>query len=141
MGLTMRLPLRTLVAAAAAAAFLAAAPAARAQAPGIPAAPPASPKGPPGGVVELDSRGDGFIDFRISYDANGQIAEEDLDFNHKGRMDTFYYYKAGVLQRVEIDTKDTGKVDLWVYLVDGSYVQRYEQDTDGDGKPDKVRSF
>jgi hypothetical protein len=57
-------------------------------------------------------------------------------------MDTFYYYKDGLLQRVEIDTKGTGKIDLWVYLTaDGNSVQRYERDTTGSGKPDVVRVF
>ena len=36
-----------------------------------------------------------------------------------GKMDTFYYYKEGVLQRVEIDSKVNGKMDIWVYLMDG----------------------
>jgi hypothetical protein len=46
------------------------------------------------------------------------------------------------MSRVEIDTKGTGKIDLWVYLTDdGNSVQRYERDTTGSGKPDVVRTF
>jgi hypothetical protein len=46
------------------------------------------------------------------------------------------------MSRVEIDTKGSGKIDLWVYLTDdGNSVQRYERDTKGSGKPDVVRTF
>jgi hypothetical protein len=46
------------------------------------------------------------------------------------------------LQRVEIDSKGTGKIDIWVYLTaDGNSVQRYERDTTGSGKPDVARTF
>jgi hypothetical protein len=70
------------------------------------------------------------------------VDHEELDFNHDGKMDTFYYYKSGRLQRVEIDSKGNGKIDIWVYLMDdGESVQRYERDTTGSGKPDVVRAF
>jgi hypothetical protein len=106
-------------------------------------APPnlASPVGPPGSTVELDRDGDNVIDYRATYDDTGKVLREELDYNFDGKMDTFYYYKEGVLQRVEIDSKFCGKVDIWVYLLDGKYVQRYERDTTGDGKADFVRDF
>jgi hypothetical protein len=107
----------------------------------IPAPPPTAPQGTPNGVVELDRNGDGKVDYRVLYDSAGRVSEEQMDFKGNGIMDTFYYYKGGVLQRVEIDSKDSGKIDIWVYLLDGTYVQRYERDTDGDGKPDVVRNF
>ena len=106
-------------------------------------APPnlASPVGPPGSTAELDRDGDGVIDYRATYDERGKVLREELDYNSDGKMDTFYYYKEGVLQRVEIDSKFVGKVDIWVYLLDGKYVRRYERDTTGSGKPDFVRDF
>ena len=106
-------------------------------------APPnlASPVGQPGSTVELDRSGTGVVDYRATYDERGRILTEQLDYNDDGRMDTFYYYKEGVLQRVEIDSKFIGKVDIWVYLVDGRYVRRYERDTTGTGKADFVRDF
>jgi hypothetical protein len=107
----------------------------------MPAASRAEPRGVPNSIVESDSTGSGVIDYRVYYDQRGKVAQEEMDYNHRGRMDTFYYYKDGVLQRVEIDSKGTGKIDIWVYLVDGSYVQRYERDTTGSGKPDLVRNF
>ena len=112
-----------------------------AQSRAVPQAPPAPPAGTPGTTVELDRDGDGVVDYRVTYDRSGSVAEEDMDFNNDGKMDTFYYYTRGVLQRVEIDSNNDGKVDIWVTILDGTYVQRYEQDTDFDGKPDRVRDF
>ncbi len=107
----------------------------------IPAAPPQPPQGPPSGVVE-DHSASGDVDYRVFYDHLGKVEHEELASKHDGKLDTFYYYKDGVLQRVEIDTKGTGRIDLWVYLMpDGNHVQRYERDTTGSGKPDVVRVF
>lgn len=103
-------------------------------------APPAA-AGSPGGVAEVDRNGDKVIDYRVSYDRSGRVAREELDYDFDGTMDTFYYYTDGVLQREEIDTRNKGRIDIWVFLVGGDQVQRYERDTDGDGKPDVVRDF
>jgi hypothetical protein len=107
----------------------------------VPRTPAVSPRGAPNSIIELDMSGGGAIDYRVYYDQRGKVAREEMDYNHRGRMDTFYYYKDGVLERVEIDSKGTGKIDIWVYLVDGTYVSRYERDTTGSGKPDLVRNF
>ncbi|HET6450886.1 MAG TPA: hypothetical protein VFI08_06220 [Spirochaetia bacterium] len=107
----------------------------------VPLPPPSSPQGPPNGVLEADSTGSGTTDYRAYYDSRGHLVREEMDYAHKGRMDTFWYYKNGLLDRVEIDTKGTGKVDLWVYLLEGKYIQRYERDTTGSGKPDVVKVF
>ena len=107
----------------------------------VPAAPKPPTQGPPNGVVEERS-GSGEVEYRVFYGRGGGVEHEELDFNHDGKMDTFYYYKNGIMSRVEIDTKGTGKIDLWVYLTDdGNSVQRYERDTTGSGKPDVVRTF
>lgn len=137
----MRPPLKAWLVLCASATLLAVATVAGAQSQGVPEAPPAPPSGPPNSVVEVDRNVDSVADYRVIYDRAGMLAEEDMDFNFDGKMDTFYYYKSGVLVREEIDTNFDGKVDLWIYIVDGKYVQRYEQDTDGDGKPDRVRNF
>jgi hypothetical protein len=108
----------------------------------VPAAPSlASPQGTPNGTMELDRNSDGVVDYRVTYDARGKVLREELDFNYDGKMDTFYQHKDGILQRVDVDSDYTGAIDIWVYLRDGTYVTRYERDTDGDGKPDSVRSF
>jgi hypothetical protein len=56
-------------------------------------------------------------------------------------MDDFCFYEDGELVREEIDSNYDGRIDIWVYLHQGIYIERYEQDTDGDGKPDRVRQF
>lgn len=112
-----------------------------ADSPVMPAPPPTIPQGPPNGMVESSTTGNGSPDYRVYFDSRGRPAREELDFLHRGRMDTFYYFKDGVLDRVEIDSKGTGKIDIWVYLLEGKYVQRYERDTTGSGKPDVVRDF
>ncbi len=109
--------------------------------PVLPAPPPTIPPGPPNGMVESSTKDGGVPDFRTYFDSRGRVAREELDFLHHGRMDTFYYYRDGILDRVEIDSKGNGKIDIWVYLLDGTYVQRYERDTTGSGKPDVVKVF
>lgn len=103
--------------------------------------PPAAAQGSPNGVVETSLSGDGLIDYRVYYDRRGSLSREELDFNHDGKADTFYYYTGGVLQRVEIDSKFNGKIDFWIYLLEGKYIQRYERDTTGSGKPDVIKDF
>jgi len=120
---------------------LGAAPRASADSPMVPAPPPAVPQGPPNGMVEQSSTDGGATDYRVYFDSRGRPAREELDYFHHGKMDTFYYFKDGVLDRVEIDSKGSGKIDIWVYLLDGQYVQRYERDTTGSGKPDVVKVF
>jgi hypothetical protein len=107
----------------------------------VPLAPPLAPKGAPNSLMEMDRDGDGRKDYRVSYDARGAAAEEDMDYNYDGIYDTFYYYTAGILQRVEIDSASKGRIDIWVYLLEGTYIKKYERDTDGDGKPDLVRDY
>jgi hypothetical protein len=71
----------------------------------------------------------------------GRKMYEELDFNNDGRMDDFYYYTDGVLERREIDSNYDDAVDVWVYIYEGVYVERYERDTDFDGEIDEVETF
>ena len=91
--------------------------------------------------MKFDRSGDGKIDYAVLFDAQGEKKEEALDFNHDGMLDDFLYYSRGVLVREEIDSNYDGKIDLWVYLHRGVYIERYEQDTNFDGKPDIVRVY
>jgi hypothetical protein len=141
MGKTMRTLHRATLALAASAMLLAAGGPAIAQSRAVPQAPPAPPDGVPGSTVEIDRNGKGFIDYRVIYGRTGKVAEEDLDYNDDGKMDTFYFYTNGVLQRVEIDSKFSGKVDIWITVLNGTYIQKWEQDTNGDGKPDIVHDY
>lgn len=131
----------------------------QAQAPGGSAAPPAgqlsrafrdqigggsgvpSPTGEKNSVLEHDSDGDGKPDYALYYDAAGALSREELDYNLDGKMDDTRFYKGGVPAREEIDSDFDGRVDIWVSILDGSFIERYERDTDGDGRPDLVRSW
>ncbi len=92
-------------------------------------------------AIYYDSDFDGAIDYVHVFNKDNQRIEEHLDYNRDGEMDDFYYFANDVLQRREIDTNFDTKVDVWVYLTEGIYINRYEQDTDFDGEIDKVKSF
>ncbi|MGA2478032.1 MAG: hypothetical protein ABSG63_04695 [Spirochaetia bacterium] len=133
---------RTLLAGLATAFALLVVPLAAAEAPPFAITPPpAAAQGSPNSMVETSLAGDGLIDYRVYYDRKGNLSREELDYNHDGKMDTFFYYQGGVLQRVEIDSRFNGKIDIWVYLLEGKYIQRYERDTTGSGKPDVIKDF
>lgn len=88
-----------------------------------------------------DRNDDGITDYALLLDEENLKLKEAVDFNDDGYMDDFYYYSNEVLIRQEIDTNYDQSVDLWVYLHRGVYVERYERDTDHDGKPDIVKDF
>jgi hypothetical protein len=97
--------------------------------------------GVPNGILEIDRNEDGIVDYKVFNDARGRVAREELDFNFDGKMDTFYFYRDGQLEREEIDSDFDGGVDIWVHIIQGKYIERYERDTNGDGKPDLVKVF
>lgn len=88
-----------------------------------------------------DSNGDGQIDRAVFVDDDLQPLRQAIDFNRDGLMDDFYFYRAGVLVRQQVDSNFDGEIDLWVYIEDGIYITRYDQDTDFDGVVDHSRSF
>ena len=56
-------------------------------------------------------------------------------------MDDYYFYDDGRLIREEIDTNFDEKVDVWVYLFEGIYIEKIEQDSDFDGQIDLVQEY
>jgi len=88
-----------------------------------------------------DRNEDGRLDYAVRLTDDLRKDREAVDFNHDGMMDDFYFYANEVLQRQEIDTNFDGAIDLWVFLTEGVYVERYERDTDYDGYPDIVRDY
>ncbi|MFP4563157.1 MAG: hypothetical protein ACLFRY_07575 [Spirochaetia bacterium] len=91
--------------------------------------------------IRTDRDGDGNFDYNLQINESGRKMYEELDFNHDGAMDDFYYYSDGVLERREIDSNYDGAVDIWVYLYEGVYIERYEMDKDFDGEVDKIETF
>jgi hypothetical protein len=98
-------------------------------------------RGPRGGVLEQDGDGDGRPDYRLMYDSAGVLEREELDYNLDGQMDDVRFYRAGVLLREEIDSDFDGRADIWVHIRDGSLIERWERDTDGDGIADVEKTF
>jgi len=90
---------------------------------------------------KFDSNHDGNIDYIVKSDDAGVKVMEALDFNHDGMMDDFYFYGDGIIIRREVDSNFDMKIDLWVYIKDGSLIEKYEQDLDFDGVIDKVKIF
>jgi hypothetical protein len=88
-----------------------------------------------------DRNEDGLVDYAVRLTDELQKDREAVDFNHDGMMDDFYFYSNEVLQRQEIDTNYDGAIDLWVFLREGVYVERYERDTSYDGYPDVVKEY
>jgi hypothetical protein len=90
--------------------------------------------------VSMDRNFDTVVDYNVEYDLGHQKIYEEMDFNHDGQMDDFYFYEQGKLIRQEIDSNFDGAVDIWVYL-DGMYVMKYERDSDFDGEIDLVKDY
>jgi hypothetical protein len=90
--------------------------------------------------VSMDRNYDSVIDYNVEYDLGHQKLYEELDFNHDGQMDDFYYFEEGRLVRQEIDSNFDGDIDIWVYL-DGMYILKYEMDKDFDGTVDVVKDY
>ena len=94
-----------------------------------------------GRIIEIDRDYNGIADYAVVYDRDANLIEERLDFNNDGEMDDFYYYSNSVLQRREIDSNYDGKIDIWVYLEEGIYIQKFERDLDFDGTIDLVKDY
>ena len=92
-------------------------------------------------AIELDSNQNGRIDYLIKTGVDGKKKMEVLDYDHDGAMDDFYMYDHGVLIQRAIDSNSDGKIDIWVYLEEGVYIARYEEDTNYDGTVDKVKKY
>ncbi len=91
--------------------------------------------------ILMDASGDGTVDYIITLNAEGDKETEERDYNNDGMMDDFYYYSSGILVRREIDSNYDSRVDIWVHIKDGIYVEKYERDTDFDGVADVVKEF
>ncbi len=92
-------------------------------------------------IEEFDYNTDGNIDYLVRLNADGVKVMESIDFNKDGEMDDLYFYSNGIIVRREIDSNYDMKIDVWVYIKDGSFIEKYEQDLDFDGIIDKVKIF
>lgn len=88
-----------------------------------------------------DSNGDGKVDFLEKQNEDGKKIMEMIDFNHDGIMDDFYYFTDGIITLRKIDSNFDQKIDVWVYIKEGKYIEKYERDLDYDGNVDQVKVF
>ena len=90
---------------------------------------------------KYDSNHDGNVDYIVKSDDTGAKVIEALDYNHDGEMDDLYFYADGIIIRREVDSNFDMNIDLWVYIKNGSLIEKYEQDLNFDGIIDKVKLF
>jgi len=90
---------------------------------------------------KYDSNHDGNVDYIVRSDDTGAKVMEALDYNHDGIMDDLYFYADGIIIKREVDSNFDMNIDLWVYIKNGSLIEKYEQDLDFDGIIDKVKLF
>jgi hypothetical protein len=93
------------------------------------------------GWLTLDRNGDGVVDYAVMVNERGHKRREAIDFNRDGLMDDFYFYENDVLQRQEIDTNYDQRIDTWVYLRRGVYIEMWERDRDFDGVIDERERY
>ncbi|MFP4490216.1 MAG: hypothetical protein ACLFNZ_01970 [Spirochaetaceae bacterium] len=91
--------------------------------------------------IEVDTNDNGSIDYLYKTHESGEKRAEVLDYNHDGKMDDFYYYDEGVLQRREIDSNGNGRIDIWVHLDEGVYVKKFERDSNHNGEVDVEKDY
>jgi hypothetical protein len=92
-------------------------------------------------IEEYDSNNDGNIDYFVRINYDGDKIMESMDFNHDGQMDDLYFYSNGIIVRREVDSNFDSNIDIWVYIKDGSLIEKYEQDLDFNGDIDKIKIF
>jgi hypothetical protein len=91
--------------------------------------------------LEVDTNDDGSKDYYARTNEAGEKMMEVLDFNHDGKVDDFYFYRRGVLQKRAVDSNYDEKIDLWVYIAGGVYISEYLRDGDYDGTFETKKSF
>lgn len=92
-------------------------------------------------IEEYDSNNDGRVDYLVRTNSDGDKVLELMDFNHDGKMDDLYFYSDGIIVRREVDSNFDLNIDIWVYIKDGTLIEKYEQDLDFNGDIDKVKIF
>lgn len=91
--------------------------------------------------IELDLDGNGKVERWDFYGPDGHVAKVGLSQRNDGVMDAeAYYTNSGALERLRISTKRDGRYDRTEYY-ENNHLVRSEDDTNGDGKPDKWDTY
>ncbi len=89
----------------------------------------------------IDSNDDGHHDYAVIVDEQNRLLRAAMDYSGDGLFDNFYFYDGGELYQHDIDTNNDGRVDLRVYVRNGTSVSGFEQDTNHDGTMDRVEEY
>ncbi len=93
--------------------------------------------------IILDRNRDGIPDAAtFVYEDSYRSLYEVLDIDFDGNADDFAFFDdQGQLAYQVIDSDKNGEIDLWVQVKEGRFVQRFQQDKDGDGLVDVDRIY
>jgi hypothetical protein len=87
--------------------------------------------------IEVDLDEDGHVDRWDFYGADGALEKVGFSRLNDGVMDALAFYDPpDVLARMEVSTRRDGAFDR-IEIYDGGVLVRSQDDTDGDGRPDK----
>ncbi len=89
----------------------------------------------------FDMNDDGRYDYAVIVDQSNRLVRAAMDYSGDGWFDNFYYYDRGALKLHEIDTNGDRAVDVRIFVADGEFISRYEQDTNHDGTKDRVEEY
>lgn len=90
---------------------------------------------------EVDLNFDGKADLLRFYEDNGQsVSFEQHDFDFDGRLDDNNFYKAGKLERKELDTNFDGLIDSWLWCK-GPLIEKAERARRKPGRVDTWESY
>jgi hypothetical protein len=91
--------------------------------------------------IELDLDENGKVERWDFYQPSGELEKVGFSRGNDGVMDAVAFYETGgVLVRMEISTKADGRFDRVEFYERGGLV-RSEDDTNGDGRPDKWDAY
>jgi len=91
--------------------------------------------------IELDLDGNGKVERWDFYGDDGKLAKVGLSQRNDGVMDAeALYTETGALLRLRISTKRNGRFDRTEFY-ENNVLMRSEDDTNGDGRPDKWDTY
>jgi hypothetical protein len=91
--------------------------------------------------IELDANEDGRVDRWDFYRDDRTLGKVGFSTRHDGVMDAQAFYHAdGTIERIEVSTSGDGSFNRVEFYAAGVLV-RSEEDTNGDGRPDKWETY
>lgn len=85
-----------------------------------------------GRIIKEDSDNDGKTDRIVHFSPSGDVIELEADTNGDRKMDTFQYYRGGVVERIERDTDTDGRIDERDLLENGKTMTRQGLNLNGE---------